>query len=146
MKSTKPFVKFTATNPTEGQTFDVKKPGQNSTEKLANDIYNDGYSATIYFQAVQIVMSCGQYASSLTATLYECGDAFESAKCVVKSNGTGSDIEFEFTQSNKSSTKSVGSASGSTIYPVGKDAQATTLTIDGYTFILDTPLTVTNER
>lgn len=142
--SVKPYIKFTATNPKEGEKFDVKKSG-NSTESLANDISEDGYSATIYFRAVKIGVSCGQYASSITATLYESGN-FESASCVVDSNGTGSDITFEFTASDTSSTQSVGSASGDTIYPLGKNAKATTLTIDGYTVTLTNPLYITNER
>lgn len=144
--SMKPYVKFTATNPAVGEKFDVKIAGKDDTEKLSNSISTDGFSATIYFRAVKIGFNCGQYASSLTATLYGCDQPFEKASCKVVSNGTGSDIEFEFTSSDKSSTKDVGSASGSTIYPLGKNAKATTLTIDGYSITLNNPLYVTNER
>lgn len=154
VRSLKPYVKFTATNPTAGDTFTGFNDAVDKAQDRKNTITNDGYNVTVFFKSStsSCTNSTKANASEVTTTLYDAGSNFSSATCVI--DGTGADVSYSYTPSATSSTKTFGSSSGSgkniTLTVVGKDRQAKTLTLvydnNNYTVNLTTPLTATNEH
>ena len=114
-----PDVKFTATNPAVGESFDVNVGGSGSNSEIqskSNSIEN-GYTLTAYFKAKRTESSglCGTTVtvsytvSTATAQLSGAG-AYESAKLTIDGS---TDMTFNFTTASPSATADVGRVSGS---------------------------------
>lgn len=150
--SIKPYAKFTATSPAEGQTFNVAHKKDNPQEadvvELANDISDDGYSVTCYYTAKSDGCDCNGYDAPLaTVTLFDISN-FTSAQLVINSNGTASDVVYTFSNGNLSNSQAFGQNGDNRVY-LGTNAQATDLTVVyggyTYTFNLTNPLKATLE-
>lgn len=159
VSSNAPVVKFTATSPAEGTTFDVaysKNPtGKEDVNQLANDISDDGYSVVCYYTAKNDGCDCNGYdAPKATAGLYGMGENFDSATCTVTTKGTAPDVMYTFVKSNMNANGQVFNeqilgANGENRVYLGTNAEATQLIVsvanEIYTFTLKTPLKVTLE-
>jgi len=159
VSSNRPYVKFTATSPAEGTTFDVaysKNPsGESDVRQLANDIFNDGYSVTCYYKAKNDGCDCNGYdASKVTAGLYNMGQNFDSATCTITSKGTASNVVYTFPKASLDSNGNVFNeqtfgANGDNRVYLGTNAEATQLIVtvgeQTYTFALANPLKATLE-
>ena len=159
VQSDVPYVKFTATNPAEGTTFDVaynKNPtGESDVKKLANDISDDGYSVTCYYKAKNDGCDCNGYdAPKATVGLYGMGGNFDSATCTINTKGTASNVVYTFARSNMDASGQVfneqtfGQNGDSRVY-LGTNAEATQLVVtfseQTYTFTLVNSLKATLE-
>lgn len=113
-----PEVKFTATNPAAGTSFDVNVGGSGNSSDIqskSNSIDN-AYTITAYFQATRSGggSTCNPYSvsytvSTATAQLSGAG-AYESATLTIDGS---TDMTFNFTTASPSVTANVGSVSGS---------------------------------
>lgn len=145
-----PEVRFTATDPAAGSSFDGADTSNNGVTRT-NSISADGYMATCFFRAsANSCGNCGGFtASKVTTTVYNLGLNFTSATLTFASNGTGNDVVFTYTPNGTSNTQNVGRASGTTRYPIGLGAMATELMVtyngNTFTFVLENALTLNGE-
>jgi len=153
-----PYVKFTATDPKAGETFQGANEAGDNTQDRVNSISTDGYSVTVYYQASSSQDGCGNWGcngytpSKATLTLYDVGDAFTQATCTIISKGKGGNVTYTFSPTELSNTQNLGAASGTTRNGIGSKAQATELILtmgtgegSQYKFTLVNPISATAE-
>lgn len=159
VSSNRPYVKFSATNPAEGTTFNVafnkNNPQKSDVKSLANDIYDEGYSVLCYYKANDDGCNCNGYtASKATAGLYGMGANYESATCTIATKSTATNVVYKFNKSNADANGNVFNeqtfgANGNDRVYLGTDAMATELIVTAngqeYTFVLEKPLKATLE-
>lgn len=153
----RPSVKFTATNPTAGNTFTGLNDELDDVTDRVNSIGNDGYSITCYFQSTTTTCTRQTAANPSKATtgLYDAGDKFQSATCTIVSKGDGENVVYTYEPTTDGSAsfneQSLGSSSGRgdslKLLGLGTNAQATELILiynnNEYKFTLETPISAT---